>query len=222
MTAPLEPVATRDRRYHPLQEPLARTHGKCLTRLRLDLGWHSAAASHLDSTLVSRLDLRRDILPPALAALIVDQPVGHRTARTFTPGELVEPARDGDRPMLRAAQFNRGLTGRAPIQPRVGRFYPKGILTGVPSVIGAERTPFRVLDSDAETLHVDLAHPLADTPLDLTLTIEAAWTEPERRDGRWTDLARLLTANGPGMQGRAMSTTSTAPPSPRSAPSTAV
>jgi SAM-dependent methyltransferase len=203
MTAPLEPAATQDGRYHPLHEPLARTHGNCLTRLRLDLRWDSAAARHLDSSVVSRLDLRRDILPPALEALIVDQPVGHRTSHTFTPGALVEPARDADRPMLRAAQFNRGFTGRAPIQPRVGRFYPKGILTGVPGIVSAERTPFRVLDSDAETLHLDLAHPLADKTLHLALTIEAAWTGPEQRGDRCTDLARLLTANGPGMQGRA-------------------
>ena len=187
----------------PGDEPLERTDGRSLACIRFDLGWDSAAAHHVDSTVATRLDLWRDILPPALEPVIIGQPVGHQAAYRFEPGELIDRAGLADRPRLRASQFNRGFTGRAPVQPRVGRFYPKGILTGVPGVFSADRTPFRVLDSDGDGLHVDLAHPLADRPLDLNLTIEGAWAAPDQRGGRCTDVAELLTANGPGMQGRA-------------------
>jgi SAM-dependent methyltransferase len=183
--------------------PLERANSGALARVRFDLSWRSAMAHHVDSYVVSRLDLRRDSLPPGLEPLVLDQPVGHHAGRRFAVGELIDGPRDSDRPTLRPAQFNRALNGRAPIHPRTGRFYPKRILSGVPGIVAADRTAFRVLGSDERLLLVDLAHPLANKPLDLALTIDAAWTEREQPGERCTDVVELLTANGPGMQGRA-------------------
>ena len=58
--------------------PLPRTDNCALARIRYDLGWDSAIAHHVDSYVVSRMDLRRDSLPAALEPLVMDQPVGHQ------------------------------------------------------------------------------------------------------------------------------------------------
>jgi len=181
---------------------LERAEPRGMAALRLDLSWASVIARHTDSLHAGRINLWRDLFPPVLEAEVIGRPVGHRASHDFAPGELIPAARSELTPRLRSTQFNRRFSGRSRIEPRVGRFYPRGILEGVSGIFSADRQPCRVVELGAEALVVDLNHPLADVPLRLDLTIAAAWTQSDQRGGRCNDVGDLVTAGGPGMQAR--------------------
>jgi SAM-dependent methyltransferase len=170
--------------------------------MHFDLDWVSSVARHRDSLVASKLNLWRDLFPPALEARVMNQPVGSQVSHRFSPGELT--ATWQERLLFRVAsrQFDRRFTRRGLVQPRNGRFYPRGILEGVAGVFRDDRHPFRIVESAAEQLRIDLNHPLAEHTVDLTLTIEEIWAPGEERGGRCNDIAELLAADGPGMQAR--------------------
>lgn len=63
-----------------------------------------------------------------------------------------------------------------------GRFYPQGLITGLPGVFKGNTTPFRCLEKNPRTVVADLNHPLARFPLTITLK-DIAWdvqTKAER------------------------------------------
>jgi SAM-dependent methyltransferase/FKBP-type peptidyl-prolyl cis-trans isomerase 2 len=186
----------------PTRDPLERTSRQTLARIRFDLHWRSDDAIHTDTRVASRLDLWRDLLPSELEAEIMDRPVGHRAVHRFEPGTLVPSAREDLLRTLRPEQFQRRLASGGSVEPRAGRFYPRGILKGVEDTAGSHRGPVRVVDVHADRLGVDLNHPLAGRRLDVEVRIEAIRARGDQRGGRCTEVAELITADGPGMQAR--------------------
>ncbi|HSO81969.1 methyltransferase domain-containing protein [Thiocapsa sp.] len=183
----------------PTHDPFERTRTPIPARLRFDLHWQSEDATHTDSRVATRLDLRRDLLPPELEAEIMDLPVGRRATCRLEPGALLPPRRDELLRSLRPEQFNRRLAAGVSIEPRAGRFYPRGILEGIS---GSDRRPLRLVDVQADRLTADLNHPLAERTLDVVVRTEAVRARGEQRAGQRPELAALLTENGPGMQAR--------------------
>lgn len=188
----------------PTHDTLERTRTRTPmpARLRLDLHWQSEDATHTDSRVAVRLHQRRDLLPPELEAEIMDLPVGQRRTCRFEPGALLQPRRDELLRSLRPEQFNRRLAAGVSIEPRAGRFYPRGILEGVEGISGSDRRPLRLVDVQADRLTADLNHPLAERTLDLAVSIEAVCARGEQRAGQRPEMAALITENGPGMQAR--------------------
>jgi len=186
----------------PEERRLGRTSPRAMARIRLDLDWESSIARHRDTYVATRLNLWRDILPPALEADLMDRPCGHRAEHAFQPGELIPAWQPRLAVELRGRQFNRRFTGRGDIQPRLGRYYPRGIFEGVDGIFQQDRHPCRIIALDGEQIAVDLNHPLAGRPLHLAATIEAIWSQGDERGGRCNEVAELVTANGPGMQTR--------------------
>ncbi|MFB1486627.1 MULTISPECIES: methyltransferase domain-containing protein [unclassified Thiocapsa] len=186
----------------PMQDPPERTSTQALARIRFDLHWQSDDAIHTDSRIATRLDLRRDPFPPDLATEIMDRHVGHRATLRFEPGALLPPTRDELLRSLRPEQFKRRLAAGGSIEPRVGRFYPRGILKDVEGLSGSDRRPLRVVDVQADRLTADLNHPLAERTLDVAVRIEAIPAWDDQRGGRCTAVDALITDDGPGMQAR--------------------
>ncbi|MCF7984897.1 MAG: class I SAM-dependent methyltransferase [Thiohalocapsa sp.] len=178
------------------------TSDNALARIRFDLQWQCGYASHCDTYVAPRLDLRRDLLPPAIAAQIMERPMGCRTSHRFGAGELFSPTQAGACREIPAQCFGRGFAGHAAPRPRVGRFYPRGILSGVDGIFEADRRPLRIVDVGTEQLQLDLSHPLADKPLVLSATVEALRPADEGRGGPCIEVQPLLSENGPGMQAR--------------------
>jgi SAM-dependent methyltransferase/FKBP-type peptidyl-prolyl cis-trans isomerase 2 len=204
LTTPLydEAATPRPNGRDTQRQPMERTSPHAMAALRLDLHWACEAARHTDTLLAAKINLWRDILPPELEQEIMGQTVGHRASHRFAPGELATPRREEQLLRLRNAQFDRRFTGRGYVQPRAGRFYPRGMLDGVEGVFRADRQPFRVAEANGESLLADLNHPLADRPLRLDCTIEEIWAQGDQRGGRCNEVADLVTAGGPGMQAR--------------------
>ena len=186
----------------PAEARLERTSSRAMARMRFDLRWACEHARHHDTLIATKLDLRRDLLPPGLEPEVMGKPRGHQAAHRFAPGALV-PAWD-PRGLIEvsSAQFNRAYTGRGDVQPRAGRFYPRAILRDLPGIAAGDRRPCRLTEVSGSRIGVDLNHPLSERTLDLEVTIEAIWSHGEERGGRCNAVADLVTADGPGMQTR--------------------
>lgn len=167
------------------------------TEFRLE--WQSGDARHRDRLFCPRLDFWRDVLPGTLGAGLETAPVGATASEAFGAGELVPPFREADVRQIRDADFQRH-SGGIPVEPRVGRFYPRGLIAGVAGIFPGEYRPFRVLAADGRHLTVDLNHPLARFPLTLTATIVEDLPPRAQRGGACNDIAEMVTEKGPGLQ----------------------
>jgi SAM-dependent methyltransferase/FKBP-type peptidyl-prolyl cis-trans isomerase 2 len=171
--------------------------------MRFDLRWRSEQARHTDSLVAGKLNLASAVFPRELEAQIMDKPVGHRTSHRFSPGQMLAAYQNREQTQIPYSRFNRQFTRRGMIQPRAGRFYPRGILLGIDGVSRMDRSPFRVAHAADTMLLVDLNHPLADRQLELTVIIEAVWARRgEHGGGDARGIADWICANGPGMQAR--------------------
>ncbi len=184
------------------REPLERTHSRAMLALELALGWCSETARHTDCYFVGKLNLWRDILPPPLETGLLDRPVGLVLQEGFAAGQLLGPYAAANLKTLRDEQFDRRLPRAGLIQPRAGRFYPKGVLRNVAGIFSENRGPFRVAEIGDGQLRVDLNHPLAEHEIELSARIVDIWQPREEHGGVCHDLAELASANGPGMQAR--------------------
>jgi SAM-dependent methyltransferase len=102
---------------------------------------------------------------------------------------------------LNHEQFRGPRINGKEIKPRYGRFYPKGIIHGLPNVYKNNVEPCRVVGMDASNLTIDVNHPLAHTKAELEITVHDVREKHGDRGGRLTDWMETLT-NGPGMQVR--------------------
>jgi SAM-dependent methyltransferase len=164
------------------------------------LRWQSAEATHVERLYYEKVNFWRDFFPGALGDRLAVLPPGKGDAQSFTAGTLVAAH---DRHLvyrIRPAQLNLKLRTGQTIPARSGRFYPRGMIRGLPDVFSGDRRPFRYLGEDGDRLRVDLNHPLARYPL----TVEAAVVEVHgvqaEHGGRSHDVVHDLTENGPGMQ----------------------
>jgi SAM-dependent methyltransferase len=178
-----------------------RSSRETLCAMRFDLQWHSDVARHTDSQVSQKLNLWRDIFPPALEAGVLDKPVGHTAVENFSVGELIEAYHPNLSFDIKPHQFNRQFRKGITLEPRAGRFYPKGVIAPVRGIYPEDHTPFRVTRSD-EALGVDLNHPLADRAMRLSATLLNIRSAGEEHGGACHDIAELTTLSGPGMQAR--------------------
>jgi len=177
------------------------THAHSMCAMRFELHWESELARHTDAQVALKLNLWRDIFPPALESELLSRPVGYRLQREFPAGDLIGGYRDRECFEIPDRSFNRRHRKGNYIEPRAGRFYPKGFIAGVRGIFTEELTPFRVARVD-DRLTVDLNHPLAPRRLQLSVRILDIWEAGEEHGGACHDIAEMLTQGGPGMQAR--------------------
>jgi SAM-dependent methyltransferase len=180
---------------------LERTHPRAMASMAFTLQWSSEQARHTDCLVARKLNLWRDIIPSPMKSSLVDRPPGHEESRRFRVGELVPDYRDSDCLVIPHKAFNRHLR-RCYIEPRSGRFYPKGFIGGVRGIFPEDITPFRLGAVEDGGLVVDLNHPLAGREISLQARILDIWDGREEHGGACQDIAEMVTSNGPGMQAR--------------------
>jgi SAM-dependent methyltransferase len=184
------------------RERVERTTGHSMVALEVALGWESESARHTDVYVAPKINLWRDVSSPVLEAGLVGKSIGSTWQHRFEAGELVAPYAERDCLLIPGQRFNRHLRRGTYVEPRAGRFYPKGFIGGVRDIYPEDHTPFRLAAIEGEQLRVDLNHPLASRPLTLGAVILDAWETGSERGGLCHDLAAMVTDNGPGMQAR--------------------
>jgi hypothetical protein len=172
-----------------------------LATMTMELSWLSDVARHKDIHRAEQVNFWRDIFPESVAKGLIGGKAGDRFFFSFPPGQ-VAPAFDANKRFkLLSKQFERRQVNSHRIEPRRGRFYPKGLLQGVPGVYPNNLEPFRCARVNPSDITVDFNHPLADRAVDLQVMVEKVTAKNGDRGGRLTDWMEVLT-DGPGMQAR--------------------
>jgi hypothetical protein len=172
-----------------------------LVDILFQLTWNSNEARHVDMYHAARVNLWRDILPPFLSDALLGKQIGDRVNLTLPSGEVVPGLSDDNRFSVKSAQFDRSHKVFGPLEPRMGRYYPRGILKGLAGVYPESILPFRVVGVNNGDLNVDFNHSLSGKDLKLAATIGQVHSKPAERGGTSVDWMEAL-ADGPGMQTR--------------------
>jgi len=165
------------------------------------LKWKSDAAVHTDAYQASRVNIWRDHFPPALLDVLMNKEAGERlqvplkdrdAVAAYTPQNLFE---------IKTTQFDRRFRQGMVTEPRLGRFYPRGMLKGIAGIFRANVQPFRCVGLSNGHMKVDLNHPLAGKDLHLSVVVGKVGLKVAERGGTSVDWMETLTS-GPGMQAR--------------------
>ena len=189
------------------------------------LRWQSAEASHNERLYYERLNFWRDFFPGTLGEQLAALPAGGVASQSFVPGELLSANNPAAVHSVRPEQIHIKMRSGMAITPRAGRFYPRGMFSGLPDVFAGDMRPLRFLGTTDGMARVDLNHPLAASTLQIegriVQTLGGGKAAPAfvpggtasrsalppsmavvsgERGGRSHDVGDELTRNGPGMQ----------------------
>jgi FKBP-type peptidyl-prolyl cis-trans isomerase 2 len=178
-----------------------RVNSDSIVDLIFHLKWKSSAACHTDAFQASRVNIWRDLLPPALLDAMVGKEAGERLEIPVKGGDIVAFFNDQNLFQIKRNQFDRRFRQGVITEPRLGRFYPKGLLRGVDGVFRVNVQPFRCVGLNNGQITVDFNHPLAGKDLHLSAVIGKVGRKDAERGGTSIDWMETLTA-GPGMQAR--------------------
>ncbi len=165
------------------------------------LKWKSEGASHTEGYHASRVNMWRDLLPSSMRCELMGKEVGDQVTVTLDASRLLEQGVPAEPMRISRRQFapRERLTGE--VVPGEGRFYPKGVLHGVPGIFPGNIAPFRLTEPGNGYMEVDLNHPLAGRELILSAVVGKVEEKGEERGGTSTDWPAAV-AGGPGMQAR--------------------
>lgn len=173
-----------------------------LAAMEFRLSWEHNGIRHTDGRYAPRVNFWRDILPPGLGEAIARAPETGRIDLELNPGALLPALKTSDVVRVPVNAVEKRRVAGAEITPRLGRFYPRGILSGVPGVFRESVQPFRCVSLDQDMLTADLNHPLAGRRPGLEVWLHALRPKFEEHGGTTVDWLELA-AYGPGMQARA-------------------
>ena len=189
------------KRYHHGGTKMKRIDTDSKVDLLFQLKWKSGNVTHTDCFQANQANMWRDILPAGLGERLMGRQGGDDILLSFDSGQAV-PAFEARQLMkIKRRQFNADRVGTHQANPRMGRFYPKGLLTDVRGVFRNNISPFRCVGINNGNLSVDFNHPLADKDLHLSTIIGKIEPKQIERGGTSIDWMERLT-DGPGMQAR--------------------
>jgi FKBP-type peptidyl-prolyl cis-trans isomerase 2 len=169
--------------------------------LFFQLNWRSHDVTHTDSYSARQVNLWRDILPCRLKERLIGKHSGDSVHLSMSTNGLWGSEVRSDLIEVGQGQFGPILGNRSSRMPRLGRFYPRGVLKDVTGVFLADRTPFRVVGRNNGRMTIDMSHPLSGKPVDLSATVGAIAAKPYERGGALNHWGEKIT-EGVGMQAR--------------------
>ena len=162
-----------------------------LADVAFQLKWDSALATHTEGYAARGVNLWRDWLPENVRQSLMGKHSWEKATVEFSAGELF--GKNGDLLKIDRDQFA--------LNPKTGRFYPKGRLRGLTGVFPQSQDPFRIVGLNNGHMSINMGHPLAARPLSLAMTVGQIEPKESERGGNSADWIGLLT-EGPGMQVR--------------------
>ena len=166
------------------------------------LEWSSREARHRDYLYTDKVNFWRDCFSPEIFAMFKDRQAGERIVLYDRSENLIGGHHPEKIHMVANRQFNRRYLPEREIIPHQGRFYPLGMVQGLPGVFQGNINLCRCIKVNGQTLEFDLNHPLAGYSLTLTAAIHSIRDNHTERGGRCEDWLEAVTMNGPGMQAR--------------------
>ncbi len=172
-----------------------------LGTMEFRLRWEENGIRHNDCRHAQRVNFWRDILPPGLCEAIARGPGTGKIDVELNAGALLPAFKESDlhRVPLDAVETRR--VAGVEIRPRLGRFYPRGILHGVPGVFRENAQPFRCIGLAPGMLTADLNHPMAGRRPGIEAWLHELRPKFEEHGGSIVDWLEAA-AEGPGMQAR--------------------
>jgi hypothetical protein len=169
---------------------------KSFATLYVSLTWQSAFASHVETFYVP-LNVWREfeVLPNSITRQLAMQRTGAVITASFDPGSLV-PAHDE----VRVRLFPPDSFAHGQRTPRLGRFYPRGLLLGY----AQNPQPFRCIAANEDSFFADFNHPLAQKLLELEVTVAQVQSKRSDTGGECRDWLQII-CDGPGMTSRGFS-----------------
>ncbi|MDD3580267.1 MAG: methyltransferase domain-containing protein [Desulfobacca sp.] len=166
---------------------------KSIANLGLQLRWSSPSVRHTE-TYYSTLNIWReaDLLPPSLSQALMGQKAGAHLHLSLAGGAITPVYRED---LVYRFQMENFAAGHQ--VPRLGRFYPRGLLTG----FTGDPIPFRCTAVDDLAFTADFNHPLAGKSLEVEVVVLEVQKKRSERGGQCVDWLELLTS-GPGIQDR--------------------
>lgn len=166
---------------------------KSLAILHVSLNWKSDIASHVEMFYVP-LNVWRELnlFPHSLAQALPGQRAGSVFKTSFAAGSLL-PAHDKSQ----VKWFSQESFAQGRVVPRLGRFYPRGLLLGY----AQNPHPFRCTASSDGEFSADFNHPLAQQPVELEIKVAEVQKKRSDTGGVCHDWLQII-CDGPGMQVR--------------------
>ncbi len=166
--------------------------------LSIDIAWQKEDIRHKEHYFADNLNCWRDIFPGSTLEKLFNTLSGDPITVPIHPGELVSVHRAQDVHVLPLRNVkDQGLAYGL----QRGRYYPKGIIFGLPGIFKENKTPFRCIDITDHHITADLNHPMAGIPMTLSMTVQGKSLKSDERGGSCTDWLELA-LTGPGMQAR--------------------
>ena len=172
-----------------------------LASIEFCLNWEKNDVRHSDAVYAHRVNFWRDLLPASLRRDLMGSAAGDTLSESFEPGDLVALPDDRQHHRVPHGRLEGQRGDGSPLTPSYGRFYPRGILHGVPGVYRGNIEPFRCTDADTASIRADLNHPLAGLDLRLEARVIDVRDKFEEHGGTANDWVEQ-TLTGPGMQSR--------------------
>ncbi len=166
------------------------------------LRWEHNGIRHTDCRHAQRVNFWRDMLPPGLCEAIARGPGTGKIDVGLNAGALLPAYKESDIHRVPLDAVDTRRVAEVEIRPRLGRFYPRGLLSGVPGVFRENVQPFRCVGLEAGMLTADLNHPLAGRRLAIEVWLHELRPKFEEHGGATVDWLESA-AEGPGMQARA-------------------
>ncbi|MEJ2040736.1 MAG: methyltransferase domain-containing protein [Desulfosarcinaceae bacterium] len=171
------------------------------TDLFFQVNWQSGPVRHTEAYAARRVNLYRDLLPPRVYDSLMKKQSGDRFRLAHQAGEIIGAPSLSQTLRLSKKQFDPHRLSIADLVPRVGRFYPKGLLRDVSGIFSSNGEPFRCVEVSGKDLVVNLNHPLSGKATTMRITVGKVEPKPVERGGVSLDWPQIIT-EGVGMQAR--------------------
>ena len=179
------------------------THKNRIASILFDLNWQSPFGSHRERYYAPTVDYGRDTLPVGLKGKVIALGPGDSITRKMDPSDI-PPFQPGSVLELPRSRFLAPVVDGKALKPRVGRFYPRRLLDGVPGAQPDSLVPFRVADGTKSNFVADLNHPMAGRQVEIKATVLEVGTRSGDPSGDPVHWPTVL-LDGPGMQVRLVS-----------------
>ena len=139
---------------------VASTHGRMNFLMEID--WARHGIRHQERFFVNRLNTWRDLFPGSFLDRALKTAGARPLALDLRPGDLI-PGHDPG--LVRFVDRSRLDLPFESVHP--GRFYPQGMVRGIPGIFRGNTTPFKCIDKTNTGITGDFNHALANTCLTL-------------------------------------------------------